>query len=171
MVKKYEWYPGDDVKDSYKRHKPKAPKIRKSIAPGQVLILLSGRFRGKRVVFLKQLKSGLLAVTGPFKINGVPVKRVNQVYTISTTTKVDIKGVNTDAITDETFTKENVKKTRSHKFFAKEAPTTKCSEDRKKLQKEVDTAVLKNIKEDMMHKYLNARFTLVKSDAPQDMKW
>jgi large subunit ribosomal protein L6e len=171
MVKTYDWYPGDDVKKVVPRHKPKAPKLRKSIKPGSVLILLSGRFRGKRVVFLKQLESGLLAVTGPFKINGVPIKRVNQVYTLTTSTTVDVKGVNTDKITDKTFAKDKVKKTRSHKFFAKEAPTTKCSEDRKKLQKEVDTAVLKNIKEDMMHKYLNARFTLVKSDAPQDMKW
>merc|ERR1719502_1190231 len=102
MVKKYEWYPSDDAKDSFKRHKPKAPKLRKSIAPGQVLILLAGRYKGKRVVFLKQLKSGLLLVTGPFKINGVPVKRVNQAYTITTSAKVDLKGVNTDSVKDET---------------------------------------------------------------------
>ena len=78
MVKKFEWYPAEDEKKRVSRRKPKAPKaLRSSIVPGSVVILLAGRFRGKRVVALKQLKSGLVLVTGPYKINGVPLKRVN----------------------------------------------------------------------------------------------
>merc|ERR1719197_2084926 len=118
MVKRYEWYPADNEVQHARRHTPKAPKLRSSIQPGQVLILLSGRFRGKRVVALKQLKSGLIAVTGPYKINGVPVKRVNQVYTISTSTRVKMDGVKTDSITDDTFKRESTaKRSRSQKFF------------------------------------------------------
>ena len=77
MVKDFEWYPAEDKKRAVRQKQAKKPKLRKGIEAGKVLILLSGRFRGKRVVFLKQLDSGLLLVTGPHKYNGVPLKRVN----------------------------------------------------------------------------------------------
>jgi len=96
--------------------------LRRGIVPGSVLVLLSGRFRGKRVVFLKQLESGLLLVTGPYKINGVPLKRVNQVYTLTTSTKVDLKGVDVAKIADGLFKKEKkAKKSKEEKFFAESA--------------------------------------------------
>lgn len=49
-------------------------------------------------------------MTGPFKINGVPLRRVNQSYVIATSTKVDISGVNVEKFDDKYFTKEVTRK-------------------------------------------------------------
>lgn len=123
MVKKQAWYPADDEKKHYKKSpKNRTAKLRKGITPGSVLVLLAGRFRGRRVVFLKQLTSGLLLVTGPYKVNGVPLKRVNQAYTLTTSSKVDIKGVDAAKIDDVLFKKEHqTKKAGENKFFAESA--------------------------------------------------
>ena len=100
------FYASEDIPVPFARRSVAKPaKLKDSITPGTVLILLAGRFRGKRVVFLKQLPSGLLLVTGPFKINGVPLRRVNQTFTIATSTKVPLTGVNVDKIDDAYFAK------------------------------------------------------------------
>lgn len=172
MVKQFEWYPADDVSRAPRTKKAKAPKLRASIKAGQVLILLSGRFRGRRVVFLKQLTSGLLLVTGPHKVNGVPLKRVNQVYTMTTSSTVDLKGVDVSKITDETFKRAAQRSgyKSCRKFFAEDQAKSAVSAERVALQKSVDAALKKNCKKDMLA-YLKARFSLTDGDKPHAMKF
>lgn len=161
------------VKPTYKvRQNP--PKVRKSITPGTILIILAGRFRGKRVVFLKALDSGLLLVSGPYKINGVPLRRVNQAYVIATSTKVDVTGVDVGFVTDEYFSRKNdPAKEDEEEFFEGDAPKPAVvSDKRKEDQNKVDTALLAAVsKVDMMEGYLAAHFTLSSNDKPHLMQF
>ena len=114
------WYPISNKRDHFVR-KSKAPreqKLRSSLKPGQVLILLAGRFRGRRVILLKQLKkSGLLLVTGPYAVNGVPLKRVNQAYVIATKTHVNLGNIaHLDNVNDDFFKKTDAEKDRKDFF-------------------------------------------------------
>lgn len=148
---------------------PKPVKLRSTITPGTILILLAGRFRGKRVVFLKQLPSGLLLVSGPHKVNGVPIKRVNQAYVLATSTKVDLTGVKVPEV-DEKMFKKTQKKTKS--MFEGEEAKKEVSAERKKLQSEIDTQLLGQIKKiPNLRSYLKSLFTLQKGQAPHNMKF
>ena len=134
---------------------------------------MSGRFRGQRVVFLKRLDSGLLLVTGPHKINGVPLKRVNQVYTITTSTKVNLAGVNVDKVSDKDFLRDKKSRAADHKLF-QEGKKKSLNASRKASQKAIDDALIKNIKDKkqpLMAKYMAARFSLTKNDKPHAMKF
>lgn len=171
------YYPAEDVKPAKKVHKVKQnpPRIRKSITPGTVVIILAGRFRGKRVVCLKALESGLLLVSGPYKINGVPLRRVNPAYVIATSTKVDVSSVDVSAITDEYFarSKDAPKADGETEFFAGDAPKPAVvSDERKADQQKVDGALLKVVgATEMLEGYLAALFTLTSSDKPHLMKF
>jgi large subunit ribosomal protein L6e len=168
------YYPADDV--SRPKHsrakKHNAPKIRGSFTPGTVCILLSGRFRGKRVVCLKALESGLLLVSGPYKINGVPLRRVNQAYVIGTSTKVDVSGVDVSKIDDAYFARVSSDSTEGEdEFFANDAAKPAVVSDARKAdQKKVDAAILKSVEATpLMKNYLGSKFSLKKHDRPHKM--
>ena len=165
---KKNWYPVSDLKSHFKR-KCKVPKkahISTELVPGQVVILLSGRFRGRRVVFLKKLESNLLLVTGPYKYNGVPLKRVNAAYVLPTKTKLNVDGKVADSIKDEFFKKVEIEIKEEKDFFVEEA------EKKKRAQNTVDTVVKKAVDEvPMMKEYLKNRFALKSGDKPHLMKF
>ncbi|KAH9943485.1 60S ribosomal protein L6 [Epithele typhae] len=166
------FYPAEDVRQPKKSRKsPKPTKLRSSITPGTVLILLAGRFRGKRVVFLSQLASGLLLVTGPYKVNGVPLRRVNQAYVIATTTKVNLGDFKVDEkINDAYFAKSASKgpKSAEEEFFADGMPKEKAAfpESKAADQKTVDAAVIAAVKKtENLAKYMKATFGLSKGSS------
>jgi len=144
--------------------------IRDSLQPGTVSIVLSGKFRGKRVVVLKRLASGLVLVSGPFKVNGVPLRRYSPAYLIATSTKLDISGLkwgdNAAKLKDSYFARPaNFDK-------ATNVENKKVTQERIALQKAVDTQLLAVVKQTPFAKeYLGSRFSLSKGQAPHLLKF
>ncbi|CAK9870054.1 unnamed protein product [Sphagnum jensenii] len=146
--------------------------IRSSISAGTILILLAGHFKGKRVVFLKQLESGLLLVTGPFKVNGVPLKRVNQAYVIATSTKVDISAVDVAKYSDAYFKREVTKKKKGESQFFEAEKEEEKSLPLEKIedQKAIDAKLVPLIEAvPELKSYLASRFGLKSGVKPHEL--
>merc|ERR1712010_344780 len=161
--KETRYYPAEDVKSKLRNNhnNSRQTKLRASITPGTVLILLAGHFKGKRVVFLKQLDSGLLLVTGPFRVNGVPLRRVPQSYVIATKTTVDISGVKVPAnVDDALFQKPKQAKKKNDELFFEKEKESSLDESRKALQSQVDDKIIAAIKKTpLLEEYLKAKFS------------
>merc|ERR1712098_734154 len=142
-----------------------ARKIRASLSAGTVAIILAGVHKGKRVVVLKSLETGLLLITGPHKLNGCPLRRVNQRFLLATSTKVDVSKVKVpENINDKYFARVKAKK-----------EAYKPSEQRKSDQIAVDKQVLEAIKANkegaVLRQYLKAPFALSKGEFPHKMQF
>merc|ERR1712003_287002 len=142
------YYPTLTIRKSIKGHGQKCfsqhkRSLRASLTAGTVCILLTGVHRGKRVVFLKQLESGLALVTGPYKVNGVPMRRAIPSQMIATSTKLDISGIAIPAkVNDAYFKRTKVAKKSEEGIFEQTQAKYSASEERKADQKAVDAAVL-----------------------------
>lgn len=167
----------------------RAPRLRKGITPGTILILLSGPFRGRRVIFLGQFpKTGLLLVTGPFMINGVPLRRLNQRYVIATSKTVDLGKAGVDFVAlekllaEEPFgrskkeknreRKDRLKSAKQNQFFVQNEESRKIPlpEEVKARQDTIDKPLLGLLgKDKLVAQYLKTRFTLRSNMAPHRM--
>ncbi|KAJ8683395.1 hypothetical protein QAD02_019187 [Eretmocerus hayati] len=163
------------AKKCFKNHKRY---IRPSLKPGTILILLAGVHKGKRVVLLKHLKSGLLLVTGPFLINACPLRRISQNYVIATSTTIDLKGVEIPKhINDDYFKRKHDKRAKKEEgdIFAKKKegykPTDQKKSDQKAIDKLVIAAIKKNADKKMLFAYLASMFGLRSSQYPHRMKF
>lgn len=166
-------------------HKNHPRRFKKGLEPGRVLIILAGKHRGKRVVLLKTLKSGLLLVNGPFKINACPLKRMHQKFVIVTRTKIPFDGVKVPKhINDNYFKSKKVSSAKGKKtkqggnIFAKGKKTTSSKPNRVRGedQRAVDKQVLNAIKEKMGDKktilaYLGSFFYLRNHMYPHKLKF
>jgi len=166
--------------------KPVVSKVKEGIEPGRVVILLGGAHRGKHAVVLKVLESGLLLVTGPHKVNGLPLRRVHQMFTIVTSTKIDLSKVNVPAeINDAYFRKPVERRTRGARgaksaegeanIFSKRRVEYQLTQSRKDDQIKVDKAVLEAIKQhpekEFLVPYLASHFYLKNKQYPHKMKF
>jgi large subunit ribosomal protein L6e len=181
-VKKLRQHYPTEVKNKWVKMSKKLhpPKVRASIKPGVIAILLAGVHQGKHVVVLKAMESGLILVTGPLSVNGCPLRRVDQRYMIATKTSIDVSSVKIpDTVTDDLFKKKNNLPEGAEKkdgVFADNKKTKEKwvpSEERKKIQKEVESQVEAAIKAhpeaDMMTKYLRSKFYLTAGQYPHKM--
>lgn len=64
-------------------------------------------------------------ILGPYKVNGVPLRRVNQAYVIATSTVVDLSSVKVPEIEDAYFAREKASKKKDEEQFFAQSSTVR----------------------------------------------
>ncbi|ODQ80185.1 hypothetical protein BABINDRAFT_161161 [Babjeviella inositovora NRRL Y-12698] len=142
---------------------PRAP-----LVPGTVLIILAGKFRGKRVVYLKTLLDGSLLVSGPFMINGVPLRRVSARYVIVSSMRIVFQGVDALGKFDVEYFSRAIREGAEQNQAVIDRNRTERVGD----QRAVDTLLWHEIKKvPLLKQYLATTFSLKRGDQPHKMKF
>lgn len=113
---------------------------------------------------------------GPFTVNGVPLRRVNQAYVIATKTKVALGALDLSGATDKLLAAKEeraskakaLKANKSESFYTLQSESKKkdASAERKALQTKVDGAIKLTPE---LTAYLKARFSLTNGQRPHAM--
>lgn len=125
-------------------------------------------------MYLKHLEDNTLLVTGPFKVNGVPLRRVNARYVIATSTQVPVESVDVSKYNVAYFAREKATKSKKSEadFFNEEQPKKEIRAEKVADQKSVDAALLSEIKKTpLLKQYLAASFSLTSGDKPHLLKF
>jgi len=154
--------------------------------PGRVVIVLTGPYRGRHAVVLKQLESGLLLITGPHVVNGMPLRRVHRKFVITTSTQIDLSKVQLPAhLNDKYFAKpvvtaatrkaQQAEADQNQSIFTPRKPEYVLTEQRKQDQINIDKQVLAAVKSHpesrLMVQYLSSHFFLKNRQYPHKMKF
>jgi len=176
-----------DTEREHKKIKPKnklpfrrhVHKLRDNLQPGTVVIILTGRHRGKRVVYLKQLNSGLILVTGPLKLNSCPLRRICPKFVIATKTRLDMSQVKIpETLNDEYFKRKQQRRRRAgtvaeQDIFASKKEAYVVNDQRKADQQLVDKQLLNVIRKHPDKKtlfgYLGSLFSLRNGEYPHKL--
>jgi large subunit ribosomal protein L6e len=112
-----------------------------------------------------------MLVTGPYKVNGVPLRRVPQSYVIATQTKVDVSKVKIpDTVNDDLFKKPKSAKKKDDELFFEKEKESSLDESRKALQQQVDSGLMGVIsKTPLLKAYIASKFSLKNGKKPHEM--